>query len=192
MAQKQWEPAIRSFEAALKLLDPSDAEEEKRIQEQIVVARYEAFMEQGRDAMARQAWEEARTALNQAKAEKDSPEVNDLLARLTDDQAFYQRLDLAKELMAQGSIVPALKELEAIQKVRNTQEVGDLISDARYGMHLAKGKYYLSQNEAATAIGYLKLALGLANDDKKKIEVQALLQEANRLIQEQAASEGKG
>ncbi|MGB2754715.1 MAG: protein kinase [Phycisphaerae bacterium] len=190
MAQKQWEPAVRSYEDALKLLDPSDAQTE-RIQEQIAEARYETFMGRGREALARQAWEEARAALNQAKAEKDSPEVNDLLARLTDDQAFYQRLDLAKELMAQGSIVPALKELEAIQKVRDNQEVRNYINEARYGMHLAKGKYYLSQNEPATAIGYLKLARDLANDDKKKIEIQALLQEANRLIQEQA-SEGEG
>ena len=192
MAQKQWEPAIRSFEAALKLLDPSDAQT-KRIQGQIAEARYEAAMERARDALARRAWEEARTALNQAKAEKDSPEVNDLLSRLTDDQAFYQRLDLAKELMTQGSIVPALKELEGLQKVRDTQEVRELLRVARHGMHLAKGKYYLSQNEPATSIGYLKLALDLARTDKEKIEVQALLQEANRLIQEQEqAPEGKG
>jgi len=190
MAQKQWEPAIRSYESALKLLD-ADAPEAKRIQGQITEARYKAAMERARDAIGRRAWNEARAALNQAKAEKDSPEVNDLLARLTDDQAYYQRLDLAKELMAQGSIVPALKELEAIQKVRDTQEVRNYINEARYGMHLAKGKYYLSQNEPATAIGYLKLARDLANDDKKKIEIQALLQEANRLIQEQAP-EGKG
>jgi tetratricopeptide (TPR) repeat protein len=192
MAQKQWEPAIRSFEAALKLLDPSDAQT-KRIQGQIAEARYEAAMERGREALARRAWEEARTHLIQAKAEKDSPEVNDLLSRLTDDQAFYQRLDLAKELMTQGSIVPALKELEGLQKVRDTQEVRELLRVARHGMHLAKGKYYLSQNEPATSIGYLKLALDLARTDKEKIEVQALLQEANRLIQEQEqAPEGKG
>jgi len=191
MAQKQWEPAVRSYEAALKLLDPGDAETE-RIQGQIAEARYEAAMERARDAVARRAWNEARAALHQAKAEKDSPEVNDLLARLTDDQAYYQRLDLVKELMAQGSIVPALKELEAIQKVRDNQEVRNYINEARYGMHLAKGKYYLSQNEPATAVGYLKLARDLANDDKKKIEIQALLQEANRLIQEQAVPEGKG
>ena len=192
MAQKQWEPAVRSYEAALKLLDPSDAETE-RIQGQIVEARYEAAMERARDAVARRAWNEARAALNQAKAEKDSPEVNDLLVRLTDDQAYYQRLDLAKELMTQGSIVPALKELEAIQKVRDTQEVRGLIDDAKYGMHLAKGKYYLSQNELATAIARLKLAQGYANDEKEKIEVQGVLKEANRLIQEQEkAPEGKG
>jgi len=190
MAQKQWEPAVRSYEDALKLLGPTDAET-KRIQGRIAEARYEAFMERGRDALARRAWDEARSVLNQAKALKDSPEVIDLLSRLTDDQKFYQGLDLGKELMAQGKIVDALKQFEIVQKGRDTQEVRNLINEARYGMHVAKGKYYLNQNEPATAVGYLKLAQGLANDDKKKIEIQALLQEANRLIQEQAP-EGKG
>jgi len=191
MAQKQWEPAVRSFEAALKLLDPGDAEA-KRIQGQIAEARYEAFMESGRDAMARRAWEEARSKLNQAKALKDSPEVNDLLARLTDDEANYKGLDLGKELMAQGKIVDAIKVFKDALKKRDTQEVRNLINEGYYGMYLAQARYYLGRNEPATANGYLKLARDYANDEKKKIEVQALQQEANRLIQEQAAPEGKG
>jgi tetratricopeptide (TPR) repeat protein len=102
-------------------------------------------------------------------------------------------LDLGKELMAQGKFVDAIKQFEKLQKIRDTQEVRDLIDDAKYGMHLAKGEYYLSQNEPATAIGYLKLAQGYANDEKEKIEVQGVLKEANRLIQEQEkAPEGKG
>jgi tetratricopeptide (TPR) repeat protein len=150
-------------------------------------------MERGREALARRAWEEARAALNQAKAEKDSPEVNDLLARLADDQKHYQGLDLGKELMAQGKFVDAIKQFEKLQKIRDTQEVRGLIDDAKYGMHLAKGQYYLSQNEPATAIPYLKLAQEYANDEKEKINVQGILREANRLIQEQEkASEGKG
>ena len=191
MAQKEWEPAVRSYEDALKLLDPSDAEA-KRIQEQIIVARYEAFMEQGRDAMARREWEKARSALNQAKALKDSPEVNDLLARLEADEAYYKLLDLGKELMAQGKFVAAIKVFEDALKKRDTQEVRDLIDEAYYGMYRAQARYYLSRNEPGKVIGFLELARKYANDAKKKIEVQALLQEANRLIQEQAASEGKG
>jgi tetratricopeptide (TPR) repeat protein len=191
MAQKQWEPAIRSYEAAMKLLDAGDAEA-KRIQGQIAEARYEAFMERGRDAMARRAWEEARAALNQAKALKDTPEVNDLLARLADDEAYYKGLDLGKELMAQGKIVDAIKQFEKLQKIRDTQEVRDLINEAYYAMYLAKARYYLSRNEPGPVIGYLKVLQDYANDEKKKIEVQGIQQEANRLIQEQAAPEGKG
>jgi tetratricopeptide (TPR) repeat protein len=190
MAQKQWEPAVRSYEDALKLLDPSDAQT-KRIQGQIAEARYEAAMEQGRDALARRAWEEARSKLNQAKALKDSPEVIELLARLTDDQAHYQLLDLGKELMAQGKIVDAIKVFQDALKKRDTQEVRDLIDEGYYGMYLAKARYYLSRNELEPVSGFLELARKYANDDKKKIEVQGLQQEANRLRKEQA-SEGKG
>jgi tetratricopeptide (TPR) repeat protein len=192
MAQKQWELAVRSYEDALKLLDPSDAQT-KRIQEQIAEARYEAAMERGRDAMARRAWEEARAALNQAKALKDTPEVNDLLARLVDDQAHYQLLDLGKELMAQGKIVDAIKVFEDALKKRDTQEVRDLINEAYYAMYLAKARYYLSRNEPGPVIGNLVLARKYANNEKKKIELQGIQQEANRLIQEQEkAPEGKG
>jgi len=76
-------------------------------------------------------------------------------------------------------------------KKRDTQEVRDLINEGYYGMYLAQARYYLSQNEPGNATGYLELARKYANDEKKKIEVQGIQQEANRLIQEKA-SEGKG
>ena len=190
MAQKQWEEALRSYRSATKALPRGD-DRRKRIEDLMTEARYESAMARARDALARRDWDATRVAALEAQDVKKTPEADDLLARLQADQSFYQRLDLAKELLAQGSIVAALKELEAIQKVRDTQEVRKMLDEARYGMHLAKGKYYLSQNQPDTAIGYLKLALALANDDKKKIEVQALLQEANRLIQEKP-SEAKG
>ncbi|HUW99959.1 MAG TPA: serine/threonine-protein kinase [Phycisphaerae bacterium] len=187
MNRKEWEEAVRSFEAALPLLDSGDPRR-KGIEDILVGARYEGAMTRAREAFGRHAWDEARAAALQAQGIRETPDVTDLLARLQEDQNFYQGLDLGKELMAQGKIVDAIKQFEALQRIRDTQEVRNLADEARYGMHLAKGKYYLSQNEPGRAIGYFQLALDYANDAKKKIEIQALLQEANRLIE----AEGKG
>jgi len=175
-------------------MDPDDKSQKSKrdgVEAQLLEARYQAPLERGRDAMARQAWEEARTPLIQAKALKDTPEVNDLLARLTDDEAYYKGLDLGKELMAQGKFVDAIKQFEKLQKIRDTQEVRDLINEAYYSMYLSQARYYLSRNEPEPVSGFLELARKYANNEKKKIEVQALQQEANRLRKEQA-SEGKG
>ena len=177
MGQKNWDEAIRSFAAAVKVMDKTSPEF-ARITGQSTEARYQIHAEKAKDLADRRDWDGALAEIGLARGVRDNPELKALEDRIGKLRQYYLHFDAAKQYLSDSSFVKALAEFENAAKVSDTSEVRDLITETNYRRYLSQGKAYLEQKEATKALAYLKLA----RDQKKTPEVDAWIDQAERLL----------
>jgi tetratricopeptide (TPR) repeat protein len=158
MAKREWEQAINSYKQALGMLTDAQAAEKTRIQGEIEEATYQALLDQARQALAQNNFDEAEEKARAAQAVKDSDTVKALLAQNDTRREYTRHLTVGKELLSQLDYVRALQAFQQAQKITDTQEIRDLVTLTQYQRYLAQGKSQFADKQFQRALSIFGIA----------------------------------
>jgi tRNA A-37 threonylcarbamoyl transferase component Bud32 len=187
-AAEQWDAAINNYNNAQALVDVKDDAARKALTDKINECKQRSALGKAREAFDQNDFAKARQYLDEARAAGDTQEVKDLSARVDSRELYTQRLNTGKELLQQANYVKALAELQAAQKVENTPEVQNLITECQYRRNLANGKLLLDGKKYAEARGILIIAQRY----RDTVEVQGLIKVAEDLLKKAQKTESGG
>jgi tRNA A-37 threonylcarbamoyl transferase component Bud32/tetratricopeptide (TPR) repeat protein len=180
-AAEQWDAAINNYNNALALVDAKDDAARKALADKITECKLRSALGKAREALGQNDFAKARQYLDEAKAANDTQEVKDLGAQVDNREKYTQHLNIGKELLSQANYVKALAELQMAQKIENTPEVQNLITECQYRRNLAQGKILLNGKKYSEARGFFIIARRY-NDS---IEGQALQKQAEDMLKSQ-------
>ncbi len=158
--EKKWAEAIATFTEVLKRLDPADPATET--QRTLLMGKIT----------------EAALRIQEEKGSGAVP------AKMPEDQkakAYGDHIVRGKQLLAARDFKGARLEFQAAQMIQNTVEVRDLLRETDYQYNIAEGKKLRDLGEPQEALARFKIAAAYANGDKEKLEIQALINEMERL-----------
>jgi len=180
-AAEQWDAAVNNFNNALALVDAKDDAARKALTDKITECKLRSALGKAREALGQNDFAKARQYLDEAKAANDTQEVKDLGAKVDNREKYTQHLNIGKELLQQVNYVKALAELQMAQKIENTPEVQNLITECQYRRNLAQGKILLNGKKYSEARGFFIIARRY-NDS---IEGQAFQKQAEDMLKSQ-------
>ena len=187
LAKAQWDQVINTCKEIEKLLTDADADLKTQVEAWKTQAHYQTAMTRAGEALNQKNFDEAETLALKAQTFKDTGDVGALIDKIDTHRQYYGHLDLGKELLNQIKYVPALESLIRAQKVMDTQEARNLITECNYRRYLSQGKSYLKDMRYKQALSVLKMAQR-AKDD---ITIQAIIQQAALLAAEQEKKQNK-
>jgi len=187
LAKGEWDQVINTCKEIEKLLTAADTDLKTQVDGWKMEAHYQIAMARANEALVQKNFDEADARAQEAQSHKDTGEVGGLLEKIDTLRQYYGHFDLARELFNQVSYVEALKEAQLAQKVMDTQEVRELITEINYRRYLGQGKSYMKSGQYRQALSVLKMA----QRAKDTIEIQAIIQQAALLADEQEKQQNK-
>jgi len=186
MGAKQYDQAITGFSEVLKLLTaPADAAQKTKIEGYITDCSFQKAIDAARAALGRDDFTEAERQASIAAGFKQNDDVKSLLARVDTRKQYKGLFDTAKDFYKDMNYIKALDLAKKAQKVDDTEEVRQLVTDINYYRYLAQTKMLRDQGKLQEALSVSDMARKV----KDTPEIQAIQELLRLAVQSQKGKE---
>jgi serine/threonine protein kinase len=182
MADKKWAEGKSKFEQAVKLVPADQTTLKETLDGKIAECTYNFELESGDADLAAKKFDDAKKHYEAAKAIKETPEVTDKLATCETEKMYFTFFSSAKSLLAGKQFTKAFDEARKAQKVKDTDEVRELISEIDYQRYLENGKELQRQGKLKEARAAYLFALKAAEGHRDTTEVKGRIDMVTKMI----------